>query len=558
MNLHSYIAANIVRELSGNIESIVLGGFDPDGADTTPHARQALYALGYVTFREFPGNPYFGGTQLWDMGMELVDNICDRQGEDGNWQWRAPASGAMWRTRYVWSVYAWMRAIEEFGEHFGKERLARFREVIARSVTSRVDSWQRFLESGERRTSLNIFAWEGLETWLAGRAFDREDFLAAGAEQVNYCIRRQKPDGWWPDAQRPRGAVVAYNSVTASAVSAYARLSGDAAARDSVRRAAQFHLDFRYPDKALVETIDERNRYGRRNVSQSRAGNMQLVCAFAPFEESRAAAACFAGELDEGDKAGPAEARTSIAASTFADVLDSVPPGDVAPAEIATPVSVYDIPALVRRRDPWFYCLSGSATEVRGSLFHLDLQNHISVWHRDHGLIVGGGNSLWDPSFSTVRLGGRYLATGGEVCADDAADALTLRYGATLVHVRTRILNDRAIRFEVRTAGEAPENSQFAVTLPHVLGRSFALWDRPEVTLGEKTEYMDWPIEPGRLLSVRVGPVTVTADVPGIVTWPHRPISIYNVPDRLPLEEAVLRVGIPLCAEPRLMTLTVA
>ena len=556
MDLHAHIAANIVRELSGDVASVVLGGFDPDGADTTPYAREALYALGYATFREFTGNPHSGTSRLWDIGMQLVDMVCDRQGQDGKWRWRDPASGKVWQTRYVWSVYAWLRTIEEFCEHFGEGRLARFRDVIERTATSRADSWQGFIESGERRTSLNIFAWEGLELWLAGRVLGRGDLLAAGAEQLDYCIRRQKPDGWWPDAQRPRGAVVSYNSVTVGAISAYARLSGDEAARDAVRRAAHFHLDFQYPDSALVETVDERNRYGGRAVSQSRSGSIRLVCAFAPFEECRGAAVRFAGEPGDADKAEDAGLRFAVAASTFADVLDSVPPGNVEPVEITAPVSVYDIPALVRRRDPWFYCLSGSTTEVRGSLFHLELQNHLSVWHRDHGLIVGGGNSLWDPSFSTVRLGGRYLATGGQVCADDAADGLTLRYAATLVHIRTRILDDRAIRFEVRAEGETPENSEFAVTLPHAFGRAFALWDRSEEILGEKTQYMDWPIEPGRLLSVRVGAVTVTADVPGIVTWPHRPIAIYNVPERLPIEEAVLRVGIPISTEPHMMTLT--
>jgi len=558
MDLHAHIAANVIRELSGDVPSVVLGGFDPDGADTTPHVRQALYALGYVTFREFTGNPHFGDPRLWDVGMQLVDMVCDRQNEDGTWRWRNPASGQVWNTRYVWSVYSWLRTVEDFGEHFEEGRLGRLRGVIERAAASRADSWHRFLASGERRTSLNIFAWEGLELWLAGRVLGREDFLAAGTEQVDYCIRRQKPGGWWPDAQRPRGAVVTYNSVTLGAVSAYARLSGNVAARDAVKRAVRFHLDFQYPDGALVETIDERNRYGRRAISQSRAGNTQLICALAPFEECRGAAARFAGDPDDAGKGEGAAEGVGVAASTFADVLESVPPGEVAPAQVAAPVSVYDIPALVRRRGPWFYCLSGSTTEARGSLFHLDLQNHISVWRRDHGLLVGGGNSLWDPSFSTVRLGGRYLATGGRVAADNTADHLTLFYGATRVHIRTRVLDDCAIRFEVRTDGDTPENSEFAVTLPFVLGRTFALWDRPEEVLNEGTRYMDWAIEPGRLLSVRAGSVTVTADVPGVVTWPHRPVSIYNVPERLPLEEAVLRVGIPINSEPRMMTLTLA
>ena len=39
----------------------------------------------------------------------------------------------------------------------------------------------------------------------------------------------------------------------------------------------------------------------------------------------------------------------------------------------------------------------------------------------------------------------------------------------------------------------------------------------------------------------RVDAVAVESDTAGMVTWPHHPISIYNVPARVPLEDAVVR-----------------
>ena len=67
--------------------------------------------------------------------------------------------------------------------------------------------------------------------------------------------------------------------------------------------------------------------------------------------------------------------------------------------------------------------------------------------------------------------------------------------------------------------------------------------------------YMDWAIEPESPLSCSVGPLSLEADAPGIVTWPHHPVAIYRVPERLPIEEGVLRVAIRIGGAPRTLTL---
>jgi len=75
---------------------------------------------------------------------------------------------------------------------------------------------------------------------------------------------------------------------------------------------------------------------------------------------------------------------------------------------------------------------------------------------------------------------------------------------------------------------------------------------RPPIAVRSSTR---WAIEPARLLACRVGDILIEADTPGIVTWPHHPIAVYEVPARLPLEQAVLRVGIPISSEPRAVRL---
>jgi len=104
MNLHAHLAENIVAGLSGDVASVILGGFGHDGADMAPHSRQMLYALAYAVFRDFPGNQHYGSSRLWNAGLRMVDLVCEHQREDGTWQWRVPTTGMVWNSRYVWAV----------------------------------------------------------------------------------------------------------------------------------------------------------------------------------------------------------------------------------------------------------------------------------------------------------------------------------------------------------------------------------------------------------------------------------------------------------------------
>jgi hypothetical protein len=67
--------------------------------------------------------------------------------------------------------------------------------------------------------------------------------------------------------------------------------------------------------------------------------------------------------------------------------------------------------ALIAREDPWLLSFSGYCCPRTGNRFIQDRQNMVSIYHRDAGLILGGGNTKLQPLWSTLTVGDTGLLT---------------------------------------------------------------------------------------------------------------------------------------------------
>jgi len=272
------------------------------------------------------------------------------------------------------------------------------------------------------------------------------------------------------------------------------------------------------------------------------------IWSFAPFEPTRGVAAFFA----EKRLAGHTEAKLSGAGALEIDAWAATADGEVQPSGPEEGTTILPtIPGAVKRHGPWFACVSGATTRLPSTHFHHDLQNHISVWHARLGLIVGGGNSLHDPRFSTFRFHGSYLADAGETRVTPEALGLLLRYGAVTAMTEISFLDDRSVRFRAQADGELPPDSDFAVHLYGRFGERFVL-HREDRKLGDGWGF--WMgFEPDHEL--RIGPLRIRCDAVCRVMWPCLPVNIYDPPMPLPIEHAVCRVSANLCDGPITLTL---
>ena len=544
MNLKGLMRTPIVGSFSSDYEEALLANFDEGRrADTAHHGRRAAYGAAYGVFGAMEDSPIRNDERTWDTVLRMFDIVCDWQHEDGTWAWYLPATQKTHSLNYVWSVFSWLRLFQDFGDHIDTPRRERIEHMLRLAMATRVDGTRQYLDTGDHPSSNNIFMNCTLELWLAGRAFGEAEWTALAAEALDKDIATQSPDGYWPDANVHRGPTTRYNTVSLKSAAAYAAISGSQAARQAVIRAADYHLRLSYPDGSAMETVDERNRYAPGALSS-------LVWCFAPFEETRSHAALFAEGLLED----PAKAALAKISAIEIDAWAATPDVDVAPADLGDGSSALPtIPAAVARSGAWCACVSGATTQIPARHFHHELQNHLSIWHRDVGLLVGGGNSLHDPRFSTFRFHGAYLAGVGEVEADGSRLGLTMKYGDIRAALAVSFADDATVHLDAKAEGNLPPDSEFAFHLWGLHGKTVDLRTE-EVRLGEWAFW--YGLDPDAA-GFPAGPVTVRSDRMIRAMWPCTPVNIYDPPARLPLEHSVLRISADLCQGPVRITLTV-
>ena len=239
----------------------------------------------------------------------------------------------------------------------------------------------------------NHDTWHGLLFFRAGRHFQREDWMTYARDFFARCVLPfQTADGYWPEGY---GIVVGYSLTTAEAVSLYAGLSGDPAARTSMGRFLGFYDFFSFPDGTTAVAVDVRMRYYRMPFMflppgfLGCAAGRQLVLARLQAARRYFAAA---GVHDNG-------AQSFTFFGSFAEYVFKP---EIRPAEIKV-IRPATLPAARLVQGDWQAYLSRQVTPEHPSRFVLDAQNFVEVWHRQAGYLVGTGGSKYMPRFSTIR-----------------------------------------------------------------------------------------------------------------------------------------------------------
>lgn len=295
-----------------------------------------------------------------------------------------------------WLCYYQLCSLEilERGEIGAPELRRRLRAVVA-GATDHL--YRVFLEKYAVTPAEfvgNHDTWHALLFYRAGRWFGREDWTDYGRDFMQRCVLPfQHADGYWPEAG---GIVVGYSLVTALAVSAYAELSGDAAALAAVGRALAFAEYFSLPDGSGAVAVDVRMRYHPHPLSwlppgfiHQASGRRLATESIAPLRRHLQA---------HGVRDNNAQALAFHA--TFAEVLFAQNADREEPA--ARPPAT--LPVAKLERGGWIGLLGWQLVpEWAANRFVLDSQNFVELWHAQAGYLAGTGNSKLMPRFSTVR-----------------------------------------------------------------------------------------------------------------------------------------------------------
>ncbi len=551
LTLNHHLASRIAATIDRGIESKLVGGFDFDRqVDLTPRDRGTAYGVACCVFGIIPETRLLGDRKAWAMVTRLVDTLCSHQAEDGSWGWGNRENDKVWRIHYSFSLPSLVKLLAQFGDEFEPDLRARFEKMIRRALAYHRDYGTQFLRDGSREIGLNILTAHMAALWLGGQLFNETPWMDTAKCFFQHLAQAQSADGFWPDDEDHTGPATLYNTITLRHLAEYAAASRDPTAIECIERAARFHDMFGYPDGTCVETFDERNRY--RGQQQARTS---LITAFAIFDTTRHVAEKYAGALADIEQTNDDFELTLLTVDAYRALASCNPIPKPTDRLANYNASAPTIPASVCRATPWQFIGSACTRHNHARRYHYDLQNHLSIWHDQLGLVLGGGNSLHDPYFSTFRFRGHYLADRGTTTADENSVRTTLAYGSITATFNITVLNDRSLQIDARATpatGKLPADSQFSLHFPQARGQTIT-WQTHRETLGPKTRFAMYD---ENIQSMQLGRCRVETDRPLHMDWPCMPIDIYNPPARAE-QDAVFRVAVSLTEGPTRIRLTV-
>lgn len=339
-----------------------------------------IYPLAVVWSTKSEDNPYYHDPKLLESIMAGGDALIAGQDRDGKWRFDKK-DGSFWGMIYMpWTYSRWIRAFQIVRDSMPPDRRKKWETALILGYTG--------IAKNELRHVHNIPTHHAMGLYIAGVTLDRPEWCQQAREFMAKVVAAQDPGGFWSEHYGP---VVMYDFVYVDALGTYYAVSKDKAVLPALEKASLFHAAFTYPDGSCVETIDERNPYSK----DARLGNVGFT--FSP--EGRGYIARQLAVIDT--------AKQSINEDDLASFILHGEEGATAPTPAADSDRKFVLQdkALIRRKGPWFVCLSAYACDIPTSRWQQDRQNLVSVYHDKTGLIVGGGNTKLQPLWSTFTVG---------------------------------------------------------------------------------------------------------------------------------------------------------
>jgi hypothetical protein len=483
------------------------GRFVRDGW-TVDH-QELIYPLAYLYSFKDPKNSFFGDKTLLNAALKGGDAICDAQYEDGTVEF-LKSDGSSWGRIYPHeTLLAWLETYDLLKELIEGERKTRWERGLQKMADG---VYQQILGKRNQRLYSGVFrdedvdwgwgefevnhfsTWDGLNVYRAGQIFNRSEWQQTGQRMIHSALETLDPLGYWPEFGSPSTSV---NLEYLQAVGLYYEHSGDLAVIPYLERAVDFQIKYVYPEGSVIETLDGRCRYNSEVLSKAHF-------TFSQFAEGRRFARFLVNSMLKRGTTWPLSTNALVNFVYFHDGID-----EPLALEKTSYLAKSENKALVRRKSPWFYCLSGFTAAPSKNRWSLDRQNFVSVWNEQVGLIISGGSSKTQPEWSNFVFysGGRpvYIPSSGIVREKSPRDAVTLTYEGkkASIEISEKSKKELQIKSIVEAQG-SPVTGQLLLylksgnTLRTATGKVYSLSEKPLEVPAENSggwiEYEGWRI----------------------------------------------------------------
>jgi len=500
------------------------------------HFPYAILAPAVLYARKDPTNRSYHDPRMLELAIKIGDLLAD-ENEKGRYEPRLDSD---------WDTYMWLEAYRLLGSDLGEARSARWKRGIEENVALLVsDAKERldfpWYQSPFIGTSPNHYAQWASILHFAGCVFANKEWQQLGALVLRrFATTEQTPDGYWGEHNQS-GPTTGYNYLTLTGLALYYEYSKDPVILPALRRAADFHKYFTYPDGTPVEVINDRNRYW----GVSAWGQF----AFTNFPDGRRYAEFLTGFFRP-------DALTIDTLGRLAQDALYYHPGAKRPIPQDMPAYRYrmTIPAGIRKTGPWVVCLSGIiSTQAVNNQFYLDRQGNLSVYHQRLGLIISGANSKRQPELATFseRLLGQvfHMPVSSRLQMADAVDRLSLAYNSFFcdLHVPVPSATQQDFRFAITGKGDPPADARLTLQLCLKPGEALETAAGTKVNLSADRVNLAAGDIGGW---IRHHGWTLKTDSPAQLTWPIYPFNPYANGPEASLDHAVGTLCVPLQLKP--------
>jgi hypothetical protein len=451
-----------------------------------------------------------------------------------------------------WGTYLWLEAYRLLEHDLGTDSRQQWSKRLRADVQDVFDQmapradFPRY-QSPYIRTSTNHFSLWASTVYLAGRVFGNPEWERSGAQVMHrLAAQEQTADGYWGELT-DNGPATGYNALTLSGIGLYWEHSNDTAALQAIRRAAEFHMHFTWPDGTPVETINGRNRHG--NVSP------WAHFAFSHSPEGRGYAELLTGFFQEGklgvaDGGGVAQTLGRVAQNALYYHEGS---GAAPPQTQPQYVRQMSVPAGIHKSGPWVVCLSGLIEPRVSNQFMLDRQGHLSIYHETPGLIVTGANSKRQPELATfvekTRAETRFIPTSARLRMSDERDRLSLSYETFFAELEVRAPGGNALSLRFTVIETSPNRMEdVTLTLQLCLRAGEVLETARSRTVlgGDRIELGPEAIGG----AIRHHGWRLRVDPSARLVWPVYPFNPYTNGPETDLRHAVGALSVPVRVRP--------
>lgn len=354
-----------------------------------------------------------------------------------------------------WGCYYWMNTIELLNPYLDAETVNRWKRCIDRIIVAIEEKAKNTISAPEYFPKIsngavnNHFVWTLLCLYRHAMLNGNDESLARNRERLEYIIQSQLPSGTWMEEGT---VVIGYGEVTICAISLFELFDGNPIAATAVRRNLQYRLNTFYPNFRGNDCLEGRISYSNRIFPYT-------APTFCHYPEGRIYLSRWMDYIQYEQPIGRRLHEALQGLAVISDLACHLPETEEtkdtnlpAPApEILWP----DIKSGIHRDGKWITtmcCLSPSPLKSR---WIMERQNLISIFHVDHGLIIGGGHSISQPEFSTFNIISKgvlhYLHNNGEL----GENRMNLRYGEHNCHVAMRSVNDSVhLHYQVKDLQE--------------------------------------------------------------------------------------------------------